>query len=242
MLLATRGLTVAYGAVKALQDVSIDVEQGKIVSIIGANGAGKSTLLKTISGMVPIQQGEITFEGKALPNAPHNIVKAGITHVPEGRRVFAGLTVAENLLMGGVTQPVQQSEQNMQRMYELFPILLERKNQQAGTLSGGEQQMLAIARGLMSQPKLLMLDEPSLGLAPIIVEQVFTLIASIRDLGYTVLLVEQNARQAMTLSEYTYVLENGRVFTHGLSSDLLQDEMIAAAYLGEKSEASNGNV
>jgi branched-chain amino acid transport system ATP-binding protein len=234
MLLTIRNLTVAYGAIDALHNIELDVEKGQIVSIIGANGAGKSTLLKAVSGMLPVKGGEVLFEEHRLPSTPHAIVRAGITHVPEGRKVFAGLTVEENLVMGGITRKIAESGKAQEEMFRFFPILKERRRQQAGTLSGGEQQMLAIARGLMSKPKLLLLDEPSLGLAPIIVNQVFSLIRSIREMGYTILLVEQNAKQAMRLSDYTYVLENGYVRMHGPSSRLLADEEIITAYLGEK--------
>ncbi len=234
MLLTIRNLTVAYGTIDALHDIQLDVGKGQIVSIIGANGAGKSTLLKAVSGMLPVKGGEVLFEGRRLPVSPHAVVRAGITHVPEGRKVFAGLTVEENLIMGGITRKIAEAGKAQEEMFQFFPILKERRRQQAGTLSGGEQQMLAIARGLMSKPKLLLLDEPSLGLAPIIVNQVFSLIKSIREMGYTILLVEQNAKQAMRLSDYTYVLENGYVRMHGPSSKLLADEEIITAYLGEK--------
>ena len=236
MLLDIQNLKVAYGQIDALHEISLTVEEGQIVSIVGANGAGKTTLLNAITGVLPIKSGKILFEGEQLPSAAHRIVRKGITHVPEGRKVFAGLTVEENLVMGGFTRPVKESKARQEEMLDLFPILRQRKKQQAGTLSGGEQQMLAIARGLMPKPKLLLLDEPSLGLAPIIVNQVFKLIREVRDMGYTILLVEQNAQQAMRLSDYTYVLENGNIRMHGKSSELLEDESIIAAYLGEKQE------
>ena len=234
MLLEVKDLVVAYGPIDALHGLNLQVEKGQIVSIVGANGAGKTTLLNALTGMLPIKSGSVLFEGEQLPAAAHRIVRKGITHVPEGRKVFAGLTVEENLVMGGVTRKAAASRETQEKMYDLFPILRERKKQQAGTLSGGEQQMLAIARGLMAEPRLLLLDEPSLGLAPIIVDQVFKLISDVRDMGYTILLVEQNAQQAMRLSDYTYVLENGNIRMHGKSSDLLEDESILAAYLGEK--------
>ena len=234
MLLEVKDLVVAYGPIDALHGLNLQVEKGQIVSIVGANGAGKTTLLNAITGVLPIKGGKVLFEGEQLPAAAHRIVRKGITHVPEGRKVFAGLTVEENLVMGGVTRKAAASRETQEKMYDLFPILRERKKQQAGTLSGGEQQMLAIARGLMAEPRLLLLDEPSLGLAPIIVDQVFKLISDVRDMGYTILLVEQNAQQAMRLSDYTYVLENGNIRMHGKSSDLLEDESILAAYLGEK--------
>jgi len=236
MLLEVKDLVVAYGPIDALHGLNLQVEKGQIVSIVGANGAGKTTLLNALTGMLPIKSGTVTFEGETLPAAAHNIVRRGITHVPEGRKVFAGLSVEENLVMGGITRPAKEAKERQEEMLDLFPILRERKKQQAGTLSGGEQQMLAIARGLMSKPKLLLLDEPSLGLAPIIVNQVFKLIREVRDMGYTILLVEQNAQQAMRLSDYTYVLENGNIRMHGPSSQLLEDESIIAAYLGEKQE------
>lgn len=234
MLLEVKDLVVAYGPIDALHGLNLQVEKGQIVSIVGANGAGKTTLLNALTGMLPIKSGTVLFEGEALPTAAHRIVRKGITHVPEGRKVFAGLSVEENLVMGGVTRKAAAARETQEKMYDLFPILRERKKQQAGTLSGGEQQMLAIARGLMAEPRLLLLDEPSLGLAPIIVDQVFKLISDVRDMGYTILLVEQNAQQAMKLSDYTYVLENGNIRMHGKSSDLLEDENILAAYLGEK--------
>ena len=234
MLLEIENLTVAYGQIDALSAISLSVEAGQIVSIIGANGAGKTTLLNAITGMLPIKSGKVTFGGEPLPSSAHAIVRKGITQVPEGRRVFAGLTVEENLVMGGFTRKLAEARATQEEMLDLFPILRERRRQQAGTLSGGEQQMLAIARGLMAKPKLLLLDEPSLGLAPIIVNQVFSLIKNVRDMGYTILLVEQNAQKAMRLSDYTYVLENGNIRMHGKSSELLKDEDIIAAYLGEK--------
>ena len=236
MLLEVKDLVVAYGPIDALHGLNLQVEQGQIVSIVGANGAGKTTLLNALTGMLPIKSGTVSFEGEELPAAAHRIVRKGITHVPEGRKVFAGLSVEENLVMGGITRPAKEAKERQEEMLDLFPILRERRKQQAGTLSGGEQQMLAIARGLMSKPKLLLLDEPSLGLAPIIVNQVFKLIREVRDMGYTILLVEQNAQQAMRLSDYTYVLENGNIRMHGPSSELLEDESIIAAYLGEKQE------
>lgn len=234
LLLSVRGLSVYYGAVQALLSVDLDIPRGQIISIVGANGAGKSTLLKAISGMIPVRSGEILFEGRLLPTASNSIVRAGITHVPEGRKVFAGLSVEENLVMGGYSRKASEAAKVQEEMFALFPILKSRRKQQAGTLSGGEQQMLAIARGLMSKPKLLLLDEPSLGLAPIIVKQVFALIQQVRDMGYTLLLVEQNANIAMTMSDFTYVLENGKICLSGPSDELLKKEEIIAAYLGEK--------
>lgn len=234
MLLEIKNLHVSYGKVKALNGLNLNVEKGKIISIIGANGAGKSTLLDTISGRVRKNKGEILFEGKTLPKEVHKIVHNGITQVPEGRKIFAGLTVEENLIMGGITQPKASTQETEDKMYQLFPVLKERRNQQAGTLSGGEQQMLALARGLMSQPKLLLLDEPSLGLAPIIINQVFDFIRTIRDMGFTILLVEQNATKALQLCDYAYVIENGLVRMEGSSQDLMSRSDIVSAYLGEK--------
>ena len=196
-MLKVTDLSVSYGHVEALRGVSIQVEQGQIVSIIGANGAGKSTLLRTISGLVKPLNGRVEFLGEPLPKKPNKIVAKGIVHVPEGRKTFSGLTIRDNLLVGGYLFKGKELEKDLQDQYKLFPILEERKNQYAGTLSGGEQQMLAVARGLMSRPKILLLDEPSMGLAPIIVNQIYDLIRQIRDSGITVLLVEQNARKAL---------------------------------------------
>ena len=209
-MLKVTDLSVSYGHVEALRGVSIQVEQGQIVSIIGANGAGKSTLLRTISGLVKPLNGRVEFLGEPLPKKPNKIVAKGIVHVPEGRKTFSGLTIRDNL----------------------FPILEERKNQYAGTLSGGEQQMLAVARGLMSRPKILLLDEPSMGLAPIIVNQIYDLIRQIRDSGITVLLVEQNARKALGICDYAYVLENGKINLSGAGDELLRSDAVRKAYLG----------
>ena len=231
-MLKINNLSVSYGPITALIDVSIHVPQGQIISIVGANGAGKTSLLNTISGLVRSQKGSIQFQGVALPYAPHKIVKAGLVHVPEGRKVFAGLTVEENLVMGSVTG-FKGVREKQDEIYGLFPILGERRHQHSGTLSGGEQQMLAIARAMMSDPKLIMFDEPSLGLAPVIVKQVFKYIRQINERGISVLLIEQNARQAMGLSNYTYVLENGKISAQGPSCELLKDEAIQKAYLGE---------
>ena len=210
-MLKVTNLSAAYGHIQALKDVSIEAEKGQIVSIIGSNGAGKSTLLRCISSQVKPTSGTIEFLGKPIPDKPHKVVEAGIVHVPEGRRTFSGLTVEDNLLVGGYLLKGKELYENLEKNYNLFPKLKERKSQFAGTLSGGEQQMLAIARGLMSNPKLILLDEPSLGLAPIIVNQVFKLIEQIRESGVTVLLVEQNARKALSICDKAYVLENGRI-------------------------------
>ena len=236
MLLQIKDLVVAYGQIDALHGISLNVEQGQIVAIIGANGAGKTTLLNAISGVLPVKSGSIIFDGKPLPGSVHGIVQHGITQVPEGRKIFAGLSVEENLVMGGFSTSKAKSKENIDRMFSLFPILKERRRQQAGTHSGGEHQMLAIARGMMAEPRLLLLDEPSLGLAPIIVKQVFSLIAQIREMGYTIVLVEQNAQQAMRLSDHTYVLENGCIRIDGTSEEMLANKDVIEAYLGEKQE------
>jgi len=234
-MLAVENLHVSYGHIQALSGVSITVPQGSIVSIIGSNGAGKTTLLNTISGLVKQKQGSIKFKGQELGRVPHCIVQKGIVQVPEGRKIFAGLTVEENLLAGGyILTDAKHLRSNVNKMMELYPILGSRKNQQAGTLSGGEQQMLAVCRGLMSEPEMILLDEPSLGLAPIIVKSIFDLIGQIRQQGITVLLVEQNAKKALALSDYAYVLENGHVTMEGKGRDLLCDPAVKRAYLGEK--------
>lgn len=231
-MLKVNDLVVSYGHVSALQGVSIEVPKGKIVSIIGANGAGKTSLLNTVSGLVKPKGGTMEFEGHPVPPQPHKVVMTGLVQVPEGRKIFAGLSVEENLLMGAARGTKGLSEKK-DKIFELFPILSERRHQQGGTLSGGEQQMLAIARAMMSDPKMIMFDEPSMGLAPVVVKQVFKFIKTINDSGITVLLIEQNARQAMSLSDYTYVLENGKIKMSGNSADLLKDPNIQKAYLGE---------
>ncbi len=237
-MLKIENLSAHYDHIIALDDVSFEVPGGSLVSIIGSNGAGKSTLINTISGVVKRSKGRILLNGKPLPAAVHKIVREGVVQVPEGRHVFANLTVTENLIMGGSRLKVSKAKELMEQMIGMFPILSDRKNQMAGTLSGGEQQMLAIARGLMSDPKLLLLDEPSLGLAPIIVNQVFDTIRRINATGVTILLVEQNASKAMEISDYTYVLENGHIAKEGKSCDLRQDADIRSAYLGDASEHS----
>lgn len=232
MMLEIQNLSVNYGHVEAIKRVSLQVEQGKIVTIIGANGAGKSTLLKAISGLERYREGEILFQGAPLPFSSYKIVRKGIIQVPEGRRVFAGLTVYENLIMGGIRIPAKEAGARVREVLEIFPRLEERIGQYAGTLSGGEQQMLALARGMMAKPSLLLLDEPSLGLAPIIVEQVFELIKTINRMGITILLVEQNAQKALSISDYTYVLETGEIVMQGPSAELIEDPGIQKAYLG----------
>ena len=235
-LLEIRGLHVSYGQIEAIHGVDMDAEAGKITVIIGSNGAGKSTLLGAISGMVK-RTGTIRFDGKNLPGASHRVVSAGVIQVPEGRSIFAGLTVEENLRLGAyLNSSARQVRELIERQYELFPRLRERRGQDAGTLSGGEQQMLAIGRGLMARPRLLLLDEPSLGLAPIIVGEVFDTIRRIRDVGITVILVEQNAKKSLSICDYAYVLENGRMVKSGPGRQMLDDPDIAAAYLGVREE------
>ena len=231
-MLEVKNISVSYGHVDALHNVNIQVPTGKIVSVIGANGAGKTSLVNTISGLVRSTTGEIVFNGEVLPKASHKIVGKGVVQVPEGRKVFAGLSVQENLIMGSskLKKPFKEKEAEI---YEMFPILGQRKNQQAGTLSGGEQQMLAIGRARMSEPEFIMLDEPSMGLAPVIVKQVFRIIKQINAAGTTILLIEQNARQALGISDYTYVLENGHITLEGPSAQLLADPAVQKAYLGD---------
>ena len=231
-MLEVKNISVSYGHIDALHDVSITVPTGKIVSIIGANGAGKTSLVNTISGLVRPLSGTVLFNGTELPRQSHKIVARGVVQVPEGRRVFAGLSVQENLIMGSsqLRKPFKEKEAEI---YALFPILGERRNQQAGTLSGGEQQMLAIGRAMMSEPEFIMFDEPSLGLAPVIVKQVFKIINQINTSGTTILLIEQNARQALGISDHTYVLENGHIILDGPSRQMLEDPAVQKAYLGE---------
>ncbi|TVR67618.1 MAG: ABC transporter ATP-binding protein [Spirochaetaceae bacterium] len=230
-MLEIRGLDVWYRHIHALDSVDLSVRAGEITALIGANGAGKTSLLNTISGLVAPRAGSIELEGSALSRAPHRIVRKGVVHVPEGRHVFAGLTVQENLLMGAYTRR-KGFAGRLQEMYRLFPRLEERKKQQAGTLSGGEQQMLAICRGLISEPRVLLMDEPSLGLAPLLVREVFELIQRIRAMGITVLLVEQNAMQALAVADHAYVLENGSVVLSGTGGEVLADPNVRHAYLG----------
>ncbi|QTQ12948.1 ABC transporter ATP-binding protein [Treponema parvum] len=231
-MLNVEGLSVNYGHVEALKDVSIKVKKGQICSIIGANGAGKSTLLKSISGLVKPLRGSVYFENEKLPKRAYKIVSKGIIHVPEGRKTFSGLTIEDNLLVGAYLSDKKIIKEDLQKQYELFPILKERKHQFAGTLSGGEQQMLAVCRGLMSHPKILLLDEPSMGLAPIIVNQIYDLIVKIRESGITVLLVEQNAKKALSICDYAYVLENGKIKLSGTGKELLNSDEVRKAYLG----------
>ena len=234
MLLEVKDLNVYYGAIHALQGISFDLEEGEIVTLIGANGAGKSTTLKTISGLLRARTGTVKLRGEDLTSMPaQNIVKRGMVHVPEGRKIFAPLTVQENLEMGAYTRKDKaEIERNMERAFKSFPRLKERMNQLGGTLSGGEQQMLAIGRGLMAQPKVLLLDEPSMGLAPILVEEIFAIIKAINAEGVSVLLVEQNALMALSIAHRGYVLETGTIMLSGTGQELLENPQVQSAYLG----------
>jgi branched-chain amino acid transport system ATP-binding protein len=233
-LLEVDDIEVRYGAIRALKGVSFHVEEGEVVALLGANGAGKTTTQKTVSGMMRPSLGEIRYDGERIDGLPaHDLISLGICHVPEGRRVFPLMTVAENLDMGAYRFKKPDLEV-LDRCYELFPRLKERSTQYAGTLSGGEQQMLAIGRALMGKPRLLLLDEPSMGLAPLIVRQIFDIVREINSTGVTVLIVEQNAAQALALANRGYVLETGEVVLSGTGKDLLADDRIRAAYLGEE--------
>ena len=234
-ILRIENLHINYGSIKALKGIPLEINYGEIVTILGANGAGKSTLLKTISGLIPVNKGNMFFYNKSLKNVEaYRIVIGGISHVPEGRRVFITLSVEENLNLGAFNRRNDQKlvSERKERVYNLFPILKERKRQLAGTLSGGEQQMLAIGRGLMSAPKLLLLDEPSLGLAPILVKQIFRIIKEINEQKVAILLVEQNAKKALSISHRGYVLETGNITLSGLSSELKNNKKVQEAYLG----------
>ena len=232
-MLKVNNINVYYGAIHAIKDVSFEVNDGEVVTLIGANGAGKSTTLQTISGLLRSRTGSIEFMGKDIGSVPPDkLVAHGLAQVPEGRRVFLQMTVEENLEMGAFTQPNSTIAPNMEKVYAQFPRLKERRKQVAGTLSGGEQQMLAMGRALMSNPKLLMLDEPSMGLAPILVEQIFDIIKQLHQAGTTILLVEQNAQMALSVADRGYVLETGRVTLSGPGKELLADEAVKKAYLG----------
>ena len=232
-MLKVNDINVYYGSIHAIKGVSFEVHQGEVVTLIGANGAGKSTTLQTISGLLRSKTGSIEFLGENLGGvAPHKIVAKGLAHVPEGRRVFLQMTVEENLEMGAFTRPNSEIDSGIENVYERFPRLKERRKQIAGTLSGGEQQMLAMGRALMSHPKLLMLDEPSMGLAPILVEQIFDIIQELHKDGTTILLVEQNARAALHIAHRGYVLETGKIVTSGTGAKLLDSPAIKKAYLG----------
>ena len=233
-MLKASGLDVFYGDVQVLWDVSFEVRQGEIVALIGANGSGKTTTLATVSSLLKPRKGSVEYEGKPIhTRAPHDMVTLGIAHVPEARRLFPEMTVRENLLLGALTPDAKKSRPEMlEKVYGIFPRLKERAKQQAGTLSGGEQQMAAIGRGLMSKPRLLMLDEPSLGLSPLLVAEIFRVIREVHDAGVTVLLVEQNVFKTLSVADRAYVLENGRIVLEGKGSDLLADPHIRQAYLG----------
>ncbi len=236
-LLTIEGLHTYYGHVHALKGINLEVNEGEIVCLIGANGAGKSTTLRTVSGLVRPREGRIMLDGEPIETIPaHQIVERGISQAPEGRQIFSTLTVTENLNMGAYTLGGDKEaiEENRQRVFSLFPRLEERKNQLGGTLSGGEQQMLTIGRALMARPSLLMLDEPSLGLAPILVKTIFDTIGAIKERGVTILLVEQNARAALKVADRGYVLETGSVVLSGPAQELLRDERVRKAYLGER--------
>ena len=231
-MLKVRDLNVYYGGIHAIRGVDIDVQKGNIVTIIGSNGAGKSSLLNSINGIVKYQ-GSIEFEGKPLPTQAHNVVKSGMCQVPEGRIIFANLTVQENLKMGAYLRNDKKAmDADFERVYELFPRLKEREKQIAGTLSGGEQQMLAMGRALMSKPKLMMLDEPSMGLAPLLVEEIFEIIQALHKAGVTILLVEQNAKKALSIADRACVLETGRLVLSGTGAELSQSPEVKKAYLG----------
>lgn len=232
-MLEVQNINVFYGNIQAVRDISFSVEDGEIVSLIGANGAGKSTILKTVSGLLHSKTGDILFQQKSIKSvAPHRIVELGIAHVPEGRRVFSQMSVEENLEMGAFTAPRGTLEDSLCGVYERFPRLKERRKQVAGTLSGGEQQMLAMGRALMSRPKLMMLDEPSMGLAPILVEQIFDIILELNKAGTTILLVEQNALMALSIANRGYVLETGQIVLHAPADELLANDAVKEAYLG----------
>jgi len=233
-VLELRGVTAGYGHFTALWDVSLTVQRGEAVAVVGPNGAGKTTLLRVLSGLIPPRAGEFRFEGESLAGRPaHEVVARGIAHVPEGRRLFPALTVADNLRMGAYLPAARAAfRESLERVYALFPVLAERRHQRAGSLSGGEQQMLAIARALMSRPKLILLDEPSLGLAPVMVLRVFDLIRRVREEGYTILVVEQNVRQVLRLVDRAYLLEVGRIRGEGRAADLEEQAFIRKAYVG----------
>ena len=234
-MLEVRDLQVYYGMIHAIKGISFDVNQGEVIALIGANGAGKTTTLHTITGLLAPKSGSVLFEGKDITKVPaHKIVSMGMAHVPEGRRVFAELSVYENLKMGAYTRKDKKEiEESLANVYKRFPRLEERKNQMAGTLSGGEQQMLAMGRALMSKPKIILMDEPSMGLSPIFVNEIFDIIRAVSESGTTVLLVEQNAKKALSISDRAYVLETGTITMSCKAKDLLEDEAVKKAYLGE---------
>ncbi|HHT63429.1 MAG: ABC transporter ATP-binding protein [Bacillota bacterium] len=233
-MLKLDNINVYYGSIHALKGISIEVNQGEIVTLIGANGAGKTSILKSISGLIAPKSGEITFEGKTITGVPaQSIVKMGICHVPEGRRIFANMSVFENLELGAfLVNDKAVVKQRLEHVFQRFPRLAERKNQNAGTLSGGEQQMLAMGRALMGQPKILLLDEPSMGLAPILVQEIFEIIKEINEAGTTILVVEQNAHQALSIAQKAYVLETGKIVLSGTAEEVASSEDVKKAYLG----------
>ncbi len=234
-MLEVKDIEVYYGMIQAIKGVSFHVEEGEVIALIGANGAGKTTILHTVSGLLAPKKGSILFEGKELTKTPgHKIVSMGMAHVPEGRRVFAQLTVLQNLKMGAYTRKDKKEiNETLEMVFEHFPRLKERQGQLAGTLSGGEQQMLAMGRALMSHPKIILMDEPSMGLSPIFVNEIFNIIQEVSKMGTTVLLVEQNAKKALSIADRAYVLETGKIVLEGKASDLLNDDSIKKAYLGE---------
>jgi branched-chain amino acid transport system ATP-binding protein len=234
-MLKVTDLEVSYGMIQAIQGISFEVEQGEVIALIGANGAGKTTILHTVTGLLKSKAGKIEFEGMDITKMPgHKIVSLGMAHVPEGRRVFADLTVLENLKLGAYTRnDKQEIEDTLKMIYKRFPRLEERKSQLAGTLSGGEQQMLAMGRALMSHPKIILMDEPSMGLSPIFVSEIFNIIKEISASGTTVLVVEQNAKKALSIANRAYVLETGKIVLDGVAKDLLENDSVKKAYLGE---------
>lgn len=234
-MLEVKDLEVYYGVIQAIKGISFEVNEGEVIALIGANGAGKTTTLQTITGMLKPEKGEVIFDGVDISKIPgHKIVPMGMAHVPEGRRVFAQLSVYENLKMGAYTRKDKNEiEESLKKVYKRFPRLEERKNQLAGTLSGGEQQMLAMGRALMSKPKIILMDEPSMGLSPIFVEEIFNIIKEISASGTTVLLVEQNAKKALSIADRAYVLETGNIVLSGDAKEMMNNEQIKKAYLGE---------
>ncbi|HEX2046812.1 MAG TPA: ABC transporter ATP-binding protein [Acidimicrobiales bacterium] len=233
-MLEVRDLRVAYGQIEAVRGIGFDVDAGRVVALIGSNGAGKTTTLRTLSGLQRAKAGEIRFDGERIDRLPaHEIVARGVAHAPEGRRLFGRMTVRENLDLGAYRRSDGEVEADVAMVYHLFPILAERRAQAAGTLSGGEQQMLAIGRALMSRPRLLMLDEPSMGLSPLVMRTIFSTLAELKERGTTLLLVEQNAQAALALADHGHVLETGRIVLSGTAADLLGDENVRKAYLGE---------
>ena len=234
-MLEVNDIKVYYGMIQAIKGVSFHVDEGEVIALIGANGAGKTTILHTVSGLLTPKEGTITFEGQDLAKIPgHKIVSMGMAHVPEGRRVFAQLSVLQNLMMGAYTRKDKEEiTQTLETVFDRFPRLKERQNQMAGTLSGGEQQMLAMGRALMSHPKIILMDEPSMGLSPIFVNEIFDIIQEVSKSGTTVLLVEQNAKKALSIADRAYVLETGKIVLEGKASDLLNNDSIKKAYLGE---------